>query len=1186
MEGQDYQRAYSVFMAIADLEGASRARALDEACKGDAELRKFVSRLLDETSISTIENALDRAVAASTGLQAVELELGTRVQGRYEVQALLGRGGTSSVWKVFDTELWQPHALKVLELNGPVSRERMRRERAFQDDVRHRNVVTVQELLEVDGRLALLTELVDGPDLSAFLREHALSESQIDAIALGIFAGVQAIHDAGLIHRDIKPSNVLLAREGTRYVPKIADFGIAQAIDGRSPNARLTQTGAWVGTLAYMAPEQIRQVRAVDHRVDIWAVSCLLYRMVTGRGAFEGADNGETLTAILEGRRPQLPESLPLRWRAAIDAGLRLRPDDRPSSCVALRTRWEAPNGVLIGEEPIPSSPNPNPLTLPTPRNRFIGRRGALTDVATRLRSHRLVTLLGIGGLGKTRLAIELGRQLHGEWAGGVRLVPLADTHSAEGIRSATADALGVPRGRDPDAQVVEALRSLGPMLLILDNFEQIVDHAAETVGHWLDLVPTLRVLVTSRTPLQLYGEQHCPLDLLPESEALQLFAERAREVNHRFSPDEHRAHLVKLVHLLDRLPLAIELAAARSRLLSPRALLDRMSRRFDVLRTAANDLPERHRTLWATLQWSWELLTPLQRSVLAQLSVFEDGFTVEAAQGVVDLGATTGWVEDVLAELISKGLLRHEEGRLRMLVSVQAFAAAQLADPTKAERRHGTWFHTFATSERSERAFNLEHENLIAAARRAARRGETSIASGTGVRASDIFYMRGPARSGIELLDEILPVIQQPHLRAPLLREKGRLLNRIESAGVAAQAHLEAIELARTAGLHDELSSNLGYLGEHAADQGRWDEVERLFTESEEAARRDGRAHVVLVPVLRLARLALARGQHEQAEQRFSEAVALSKTGGRPRFLSYLYGMLGNLRFRQRRLSEARQCYESAVQHAHDNDDAMSVANWTIGLATVAESQGDYPVAIERIRGALRLAAEVGGLDNEVHLVAFLGYVLHRRGQRAEAEPQLRRAVELAEARQHMLSLQNARTELGHLLVMDGRLDEAEPFLRDAFETSLVDTRHAKKPWIHAYLGELCDARGNVEEARAIYDSGLDTARALNDPIPLGRLMALRARCLDNAEAGRAELDEAERIVREAQDRYELALLLCDRALFEAQRGASERAHMAMDDARRTIAGMALESHAEVIVKLQRVAQRLQRDASGDKPR
>ncbi|MEO0604126.1 MAG: hypothetical protein AAF211_21995, partial [Myxococcota bacterium] len=651
---------------------------------------------------------------------------------------------------------------------------------------------------------------------------------------------------------------------------------------------------------------------------------------------------------------------------------------------------------------------------------------------------------------------------------------------------------------------------------------------------------------------------------------AIDLFVERAHDVGAPLQADEHRTHLVDLVRLLDRLPLAIELAAARSRLLSPGALLARLRRRFDVLGIQARGLPERHRTLRATLQWSWELLTSQQRSVLAQLSVFEGGLTVEAAQGVVDLGTELAWVEDVLAELVEKGLLLvDDDERLRMLVSVQAFATEQLTDPEPAQTRHGAWFADFASTERGGRERYVEHDNLIVAARRAVERGDVAVAASVALEAAEIFFLRGPIQPGLDLVDDVLQLVREPKRRLALLRAQGRLINRLETPREAEGPHLEAVALAREAGIDDELAYHLGYLGELAADAGRWDEAAGFFEASADAARSDGRPSVMFVPLLRLARLALSMGQLELADERFTEVVALSHSAGRPQLLAHLHGLVGNLRVRQRRLADARASYTAAVQHARDRDDAVSIANWSIGLATVAESEANYAEAIVQVTDALDLADRVASPKNQMHLTAFLGYLQHRVGRREESERNLRRTLALAEARNHWRALQNARAELGHLLVLAGRLDEAEAQLTVAMEATRGRPNFDKKPWIHAYLGELRLRRGDLAGARTLFEVGLASAREAGDPIPTGRLAALYARCLDDVAEGRVIVEEALRTVREAHDIYELALVSCDQAGLELRLGDPARARRALEEARNTVADLALEPDAEVLVKI-----------------
>ena len=325
------------------------------------------------------------------------------------------------------------------------------------------------------------------------------------------------------------------------------------------------------------------------------------------------------------------------------------------------------------------------PHNLPAERDGFVGRHDALLDLAQRLNEGaRLVSLLGIGGIGKTRLALRYARTWLGDYPGGAWFCDLSQARSQDGIVHAVAQALEVPLGKaDPVQQLGAAIAGRGPCLVILDNYEQVARHAEATLGVWLARAPQARFIATSREVLGIAGEQAQVLAPLGADEAVGLFEQRvaAAGLTGRTLPGD-AANVLSLVELLDRLPLAIELAAARVRVMPVTELLRRMGERFKLL-TSSGGRHDRQATLRATLDWSWDLLSPAEQSTLAQLSVFEGGFTLEAAEAVVALDdlAQVPWVADVLQSLVEKSLVRRStEHRFLMLRSVQDYAAAQLA--------------------------------------------------------------------------------------------------------------------------------------------------------------------------------------------------------------------------------------------------------------------------------------------------------------------------------------------------------------------------------------------------------------------------------------------------------------------------------------------------------------------------
>ena len=323
------------------------------------------------------------------------------------------------------------------------------------------------------------------------------------------------------------------------------------------------------------------------------------------------------------------------------------------------------------------------PHSLPAERDSFVGRGADLTALGRRLREGaRLVTLHGPGGMGKTRLALRYAWAWRGGYPGGVWFCDLSQARSLDGLLQAVAHGLDVPlSGGDPVTQLGRAVAGREHCLLILDNFEQVAAHAADSLGRWLEAAPSARFIVTSRELLRLPGEHTLALAPLPGADAVELFHQRAMAAYSGYMPlavDE--AVVGELVEMLDGLPLAIELAAPRVRVMAPEDLLARMGDRFRLL-ASERGRPQRQATLYATLQWSWELLSVAEQSALAQMSVFEGGLNWAAAEAVIELGEDGPWLVELVQGLVDKSLLRPLPAqRMALLLSVADFAAAKLA--------------------------------------------------------------------------------------------------------------------------------------------------------------------------------------------------------------------------------------------------------------------------------------------------------------------------------------------------------------------------------------------------------------------------------------------------------------------------------------------------------------------------
>jgi predicted ATPase len=322
------------------------------------------------------------------------------------------------------------------------------------------------------------------------------------------------------------------------------------------------------------------------------------------------------------------------------------------------------------------ASPTPHVLTT------FVGRTSEVERVTSLLaEGARLLTLTGPGGVGKTRLALEVGRGAASTFSGGVRFVPLGHHRDPDVVPKLTARAIGL----DPEAPLCAETLDGDRRLLVYDNFEHVTA-AAPFVVRLLESAPGLHVLATSRESLHVSGERELLVQPLPASEAMTLFVERARAIRHDFAlTDENEPVVAEICARLEGLPLAIELAAARVRLLSPQAILSRLERPLELLTDGARDRPARQQTLRDTIAWSYSLLSPYEQRLFSRLAGFAGCSRLESAEQVCALGEGDAHVLDALASLVERNLLRrvhyaNGEVRMAMLDTVREFALERLA--------------------------------------------------------------------------------------------------------------------------------------------------------------------------------------------------------------------------------------------------------------------------------------------------------------------------------------------------------------------------------------------------------------------------------------------------------------------------------------------------------------------------
>lgn len=764
---------------------------------------------------------------------------------------------------------------------------------------------------------------------------------------------------------------------------------------------------------------------------------------------------------------------------------------------------------------------HPSPEVDTSETTPFIGRVADLGRLTTLFaEGRRLVTVLGPAGMGKTRLARRfLGH--HAEGLGTGAFVDLTEVTSAEGIESAVGACLGihVPRG----AELAPLLAARGPLLLVCDNFEQLVSFGPRTVGRWLAGAPALRLLVTSRERLALGAEVvHVIEPLGLPDEALALLLQQSRALRPDFAPDASTlAILAELVRRVDGIPLAIELAASRLSVLSPAALLARLEDRFSVLRGTRRDVTGRQATLRGAIEWSWRLMAPEEQRALSRSTVFRGDFDAEAAEAV-------GLSLELLQALVDKSFVRAlPGGRLGLFESIRDFAGTYLTDADRSEAEAQHTEHYLALGEQAAVGVNgpagldcrerlcAEQTQLVAVMERALNAAvpRPDVALRVLSALHPVLTTRGPFEAHTRWLDRALAAAAGSPWRARGLFLRGqvhRLRGQLaESAADLTEAHARALAQADRA-LAAESIAELGIarheLGELAAA---------------------GRAHAEALETFR----------------------ALGDRRGEGRAL----GSRAILDHEQGRIDRAQVGYEHALRCLAAAGDMRSEAIFLSNLGDLHLEQGRPGEAREHYRRAHAALTALGDRRTAGVVLGNLGGVEHEEGRLAEAAELRGRAVEA------LASVGDRRMEAvfrGYLACARheaGALDEARASYRGAIDTLLaLNDRHfaalflAHRSAAEAAAGASATATRLWAEAAALVDALDDAALRTTLDLHQGQLDHLAGR----SAAARARLDAAS--PRTDDERFAVRLLRRTLGAAVVPVGAADAPVLHVDAARR----------------------------------
>ena len=761
------------------------------------------------------------------------------------------------------------------------------------------------------------------------------------------------------------------------------------------------------GTIGYMSPEQIRGA-PLDVRSDLFAFGCVLFECITGAHTFRGDTGPDRIRATLE-ESPQLdelPAELSDPIRALIGQCLAKDPGDRPPSTQAVRRvleddlerlRFHNRTRTLTVHDLEGAGEIPN--NLPHALSSFVGRMEELRVVQELLASHPLVTLTGAGGAGKTRLAIEAARtHLQGSASGGIWLIELAPLSDAALLDKTVMTAMGIAEqaDRSPRESVLDRLAPL-EALLVLDNCEHLVDAAADFVDALFRRCRDVRVLATSREPLGLVQEQRYPvpplsaqaiaeeasLDQVLGSDAATLFVERARQVQPDFEVTEaNREAIAGICRRLDGLPLALELAASRIRVLEPSALLSRLDQRFRILTGSSRERLPHHRTLAASLEWSHELLEESEQILYRRLGAFAGGFTLEAAEAVCVDERLEAWrVLDALTSLIDKSLVEFESRRkdseeraprYRMLETFRAYANERLqaAGEDSAIRRslvehirrlvrdEGEKLNGPGAKEALER-LDADYGNVREAIRIALTEMEDA-ALVLGITSTLVRYWmrRSYWSEGLGFLERAL-LRPGAEARSP---DRARALNSLgtlEYIGgryLPAIDHLaEAIELFSEHGMKSEAAFAQMGLGNTYCFLGRWQEASSQHEAVLQIAREINHRWLIAASLVNLCNVQEALGDLDRVDEAAREAVAVMEEVGDRSNLLMAQNYVAAVAYRRDRFEEALEIYERGEAIATEHGDRYHIGFQRMHsglcrsrLGRGEEALADYLVALE----------------------------------------------------------------------------------------------------------------------------------------------------------------------------------------------------------------------------------------------
>jgi predicted ATPase len=1020
---------------------------------------------------------------------------------RYEPLEIVGQGAQGSVVKALDHLHGRHVALKIRPVGPPEARDALLSEaRVLLELEPHPLITLVRDDFFLDDRYVLVMDWIAGESL-AERRGASGTGSQLEDVVRWLAQVADALdhlhdHRPPVVHGDVKPTNILLTPEGKAV---LVDFGIARS------GTDTVRTGS--GTAEFMAPE-LASGHTPTPAADVFSLAATAYFLLTGRPPAPG--DRPDWTAIAGDRGGDV--------ETALRRGLATDPYRRPASAgelvQALRGRSTAPNN------------------LPASLTSFVGRRAEVARVVARLSEVRLLTLTGAGGLGKTRLAVEVASEVLATYPDGAFLVELAPLADPALVAQQMLAALGVAETEAPGtegdaahgrraaarplARLVAELMTRRALLLV-DNCEHLIEGCASVVDTLLRACPNLRILATSREPLRVPGEttwrveplstpdpEKLPaVDRLGEYEAVGLFVERAAAAapGFRLTP-ANAAAVATVCAMVDGIPLAIELAAARTTVLTVEQIARRLDDRFRLLSGGSRTLPDRHQSLRAAIDWTYNALSGPEQTLFRRLSAFSGGFSLEAAERVApDESLEEPDVLELLSSLVDKSLVVSdgvETGRYRILETLRQYGADRLEAAGEAravEGRHLEWALALAEEARPHlgrsggpsrlAALEADHDNLRAALGTAAAEAGGEKLLRLVVALGPFWRTRGYLQEGRVWVEVALSrrVGADAGLRQGVLAEAGALAFYQGDFEVARAWFEESLGIARQRADTTGASQARAGLARVLSVQGDDTRARSLHDENLAARRRSGDQVGVAESLLDLTPFVADEEGGARGLELLAESIAILRTLDQPATLARALTRWGQ-RSQARDPVEARAAMEEAVAIQERLGDRLGMADALAALANLEQVQANFAQAHVLFERALAIRREAGNRANLAYALYRMAQLTQYREDYAGSRRLFLEAIEVAGQIGDTHGEANALEGLGSLHMFEGDFASARPYLERAL--ALVRARGDRGCEQQALmsLGDAAWGEGDGQGAMALYRESLQRAGAVGQRV------------------------------------------------------------------------------------------------------